>query len=154
MEVGKDQLTARTSADGMLLSIRMAPVLEIVGPMLDAMSAFLSERPDVQRKLRLRVMLAAEEIVVNAVRHGALAPEGPSIGITVRCKASGINTRVIYQGITFDPTKAVADPARRFEMPGGHGLDLVRKIADTFAYCRHGRWNVVALSHRPGRIRS
>jgi anti-sigma regulatory factor (Ser/Thr protein kinase) len=142
-----EKLSAKISPDRMLLSIKMPPDVMAIGQLLDTVSEFLSGHAGIRQEVRAHIMLAAEELIVNAVMHGGLTADAPAIGVTLRCVDDGVRTKIFYHGPAFDPTAPSDGRPTSLETPGGHGLNLVRNMADTFSYTRRGAWNVVMLSH-------
>lgn len=96
-----------------------------------------------------RLAVVVEELVSNAVRHGA---EAGMIAIELTLDADDGEVALVLtdNGVAFDPT---AD--RNFSGPdadtgGGVGLALVKAWANTFAYRRDDGRNVVELRLRLG----
>jgi serine/threonine-protein kinase RsbW len=95
-----------------------------------------------------RMHVALEEAVVNAVLHGF--PAGAVGEITVRLSMAGDTACLTIEdnGKAFDPT-AAARPARPSSLseavPGGWGLELIRKFCPTAAYERKNETNQLTM---------
>jgi len=137
---------AKIDRNGAALTIELAPDLSAIGTMLDAIEAFLADNA-VERSIGQHVMLAAEELVANAVIHGHAAEVANAIVLNIYCKPEQIVTQITYPGIEFDPTKPVERPPDRYAQPGGFGLELVWNAVDELTYRRRGNINIVRLSH-------
>ncbi len=132
--------------NGTALTIEFAPDLSVIGAMLDVIEGFLADN-DVEASLGKHVMLAAEELVANAIAHGHAVEAETAVVLDVGCEPGRIVTQIVYPGLEFDPTKPVARPSDRYAEPGGFGLDLVWNVVDEITYQRRGDLNVVRLSH-------
>ena len=146
MSTGRSGITINASEDGAALSLELVPELSVVGPMHDAIHAFLS-RAGADRPLVRRVMLATEELVVNAIVHGRAGRGVTSLAVDLRHRPDRIATRIAYDGAPFDPTAARPRPSGTGTRPGGLGLKLVHNAADAVSYQRRGGRNIVSLSH-------
>ena len=96
-----------------------------------------------------RLAVVVEELVSNAVRHGA-ADGTIAIDLLLTADDSEIVLALSDDGVAFDPT---AD--RNFAGPdadtgGGVGLALVRAWANSFAYSRDDGCNITELRLRLG----
>lgn len=96
-----------------------------------------------------RMHVALEEAVVNAVLHGF--PAGAAGEITVRLSLADDAVRLTIEdnGKPFDPTAAAPPPHARSlseAVPGGWGLELIRRFCPTAAYERKNETNRLTLS--------
>ena len=94
-----------------------------------------------------RLAVVVEELVSNAVRHGA---QGGSIAIDLELSAGDdeIGLSLIDDGVAFDPTVDRAFSGPDAETGGGVGLALVRAWANSLVYRRADGRNVVELRLR------
>jgi anti-sigma regulatory factor (Ser/Thr protein kinase) len=91
------------------------------------------------------IELAAEEALVNIIRH-AYAENGPG-EVEIRCRAEEdrVEIEFVDEGVPFDPTSK-AKP--QLDLPveerpvGGLGIFLIRKLIDEIRYRREGGRNV------------
>ena len=146
MPAARSDITVTTCDDGATLSVALQPRLDAVGPMHDAIAGFLA-RAGADASLVHRVMLATEELVVNAILHGRAGRSVTSLVLDIRHQPGRIATQISYDGDAFDPTAAPPRPGTADGRPGGLGLELVRNAADSFSYDRRGGRNIVSLSH-------
>ena len=96
-----------------------------------------------------RLAVIVEELVSNAVRHGA---DAGSIAIDLMLEAGEgeVAIRLSDDGLAFDPTAERNFAGPDVETGGGVGLALVRAWANGFAYRREDGRNVVELRLRLG----
>ena len=94
-----------------------------------------------------RLAVVVEELVSNAVRHGA---DGGSIAIDLELSAGDdeIGLSLIDDGVAFDPTTDRAFSGPDAETGGGVGLALVRAWANSLVYRREDGRNVIELRLR------
>jgi anti-sigma regulatory factor (Ser/Thr protein kinase) len=102
------------------------------------------------RTVAYAVRLCLEEVVLNAVTHGA-PPDGEAGDILVRLDRTpdGLRAWVEDHGPPFDPLSQEAAPLPRTleEAPlGGLGIRLIRAFASGISYCRAGGANRLTLS--------
>ena len=87
------------------------------------------------------VVLAADEAIANAIRHGCGGDPGKRIRCIARLDESG-NLAIIIRdpGPGFDPTK-VPDPTQGDALlaSNGRGLFLIRQLMDEVAFADGGR---------------
>lgn len=97
-----------------------------------ALTAFLSDA-GVPEAIAARAALLLEEVVLNALRHGA----APSVQVEARIGADGVGFVFEDAGIPFDPLAGeVALPDLKAERPGGRGLLLIRRFSTGGRYAR------------------
>lgn len=90
-----------------------------------------------------KLEVAAEEAVVN-IRHYSQATE---IALEVINRQSEISVQLTDDGVPFDPTTCVNDPAKQVDerQIGGLGISLIRQIADDLRYQRIGNTNQLTI---------
>jgi anti-sigma regulatory factor (Ser/Thr protein kinase) len=127
------------------LRVALTEVADLAG-LLDSIEARLSA-VEAPAKVINRCLLASEEIVVNALRHGR---ENPDDEVVVELSTGGqeIVVTVTYPGIAFDPSDPKSVPPIDLDRVGGDGLRLVHQMVDTIRYARHGGRNTVILIQR------
>ena len=97
----------------------------------------------------MKVALALEEAVVNAITHG-FAGLPPPHRITVRLDigAAALVAEIVDNGRPFDPTSApdpdLAPPLAERDL-GGLGVHLMRNMVDRIAYRRADGNNILRL---------
>jgi anti-sigma regulatory factor (Ser/Thr protein kinase) len=96
---------------------------------------------------RARLAVVVEELVSNAVRHGAA---GGAITIELALDAADGQVALVLEddGLAFDPTIERAFSGPDAETGGGVGLALVRAWANAFRYSRRAGRNRVELQLR------
>jgi serine phosphatase RsbU (regulator of sigma subunit)/anti-sigma regulatory factor (Ser/Thr protein kinase) len=99
-----------------------------------------------------RLDLCVSEWVENVTRYAYPAPSSPgSLSLTCTATAAGVAITVADTGFPFDPS-LVPSPTPPASLtaasPGGLGVHLVRKFADTFTYQRDGERNVLTIEIR------
>jgi len=135
------------AAGGARLRVALADVADVAG-LLDGIEERLAA-VDVPAKLRNRCLLASEEIVVNALRHGRENP-GDEVVVELCTGGQEIVVTVTYPGVAFDPSDPKSIAPMDLDRVGGDGLRLVHQMVDTIRYARHGGRNVVILVLRVG----
>lgn len=134
------------SADSAVpLRVAVVEVAELAG-LLDRMAACL-EAAGVPAGQRNRCLLASEEIVVNALRHGR---EDAREEVVVQLATAGgeIAVTVSHLGIDFDPSDPRSIPPMDVQRVGGNGLRLVHQMADSIRYAHHDGRSTVVLIQR------
>ena len=96
-----------------------------------------------------RLAVVVEELVSNAVRHGA---EAGTIAIELTLDADDGEVALVLtdNGVAFDPTADRNFSGPDSETGGGVGLALVKAWANSFAYRRDDGRNVIDLRLRLG----
>jgi serine/threonine-protein kinase RsbW len=92
------------------------------------------------------VLIAADEVISNALNHGGGAP---AVEVAAKVDADQVTIRIIDDGVAFDPLAAAApDTSLSIEDReiGGLGIHLVRKMMDHVAYERRGNHNRLQFS--------
>lgn len=95
------------------------------------------------KRVLKKLEVAAEEAVVN-IRHYSQATE---IALEVISRQSEISVQLTDDGVPFDPTTCVNDPAKQVDerQIGGLGISLIRQIADDLRYQRIGNTNQLTI---------
>jgi len=96
------------------------------------------------------VELVLEEVLMNVVLHGGAGSDDADRSMDLVVESTPDAVRMVFadRGIAFDPTTAAAHarPATLSDaVPGGLGIDLVRKRSRSLAYARKDDCNVLTV---------
>ncbi len=97
-----------------------------------------------------RAQLSAEELVVNAFKHGGR--DALTVSATLLASREKLRLRLEDNGAPFDPSKAQTretDATVESARVGGWGIELVRGFAQSVSYRRADDHNVVVLNFTP-----
>jgi serine/threonine-protein kinase RsbW len=103
--------------------------------------------------LAFRVELCLGEALANIVEHGFEGGQSGQIGLSFRADDEGLELVVVDDGSPFDPMSlpARASPRRLEDAePGGLGVPLMRRFADSCSYERRASQNRLTLTWRRG----
>ena len=106
---------------------------------LEALEAYLETR-GVPPSAVAPVMIAADEIISNALDHGGKDDLPPRVDVTARVAAGRVTMQVDDDGAAFNPLESAApdtELAVEDRAIGGLGIHLVRKLMDEVGYERH-----------------
>ncbi|MEM6944301.1 MAG: ATP-binding protein [Pseudomonadota bacterium] len=118
--------------------------LDDVPAVLDRLDCGLRGLP-VQDRPRRRVLMATEELSVNAFMHGGACANCP-VRVRLECDARSYLVQISFDGSAFDPTDTSAAGEQDPLTMGGNGLLLVQNLVDEIAYRREGETNLVSMS--------
>ena len=94
------------------------------------------------------MQVALDEILANAVTHGASAGGAREVRVAVTVRPDALEAEVADDGAPFDPLTA-AEPDRESPLEhrriGGLGIHFVRSLMSELRYRRVGRRNVLVL---------
>jgi anti-sigma regulatory factor (Ser/Thr protein kinase) len=99
----------------------------------------------------LRLTLAVEEVVTNAIKYGYDDGLPGRIDISMRITPGEAEVIIADDGKPFDPASA---PEADIDTPiadrhiGGLGIHLIRNFTDSLDYQRRDNRNVLRLTHR------
>lgn len=95
------------------------------------------------KRVLKKLEVAAEEAVVNI----RLYSQATEIALEVISRQSEISVQLTDDGVPFDPTTCVNDPAKQVDerQIGGLGISLIRQIADDLRYQRIGNTNQLTI---------
>lgn len=95
------------------------------------------------KRVLKKLEVAAEEAVVNI----RLYSQATEIALEVISRQSEISVQLTDDGVPFDPTTCVNDPAKQVgeRQIGGLGISLIRQIADDLRYQRIGNTNQLTI---------
>ncbi len=116
-----------------------------------AVEAFCT-RAGLDRDLALRLSLVVEELLTNAVTHGAGARQGARGRLTLGLVGDELELVYEDQAVPFDPLQGAPDPPLEQEVlqrpVGGLGLHLIRQLSDRQSYVFAEGWNRLTLHKR------
>ncbi len=95
-----------------------------------------------------QIELILEETLMNRAWHAFADDAEHQIELDVQVHEERIVMRFIDDGIAFDPTTAIARPLPTSlddAQPGGLGLMLVRRFAESVSYQRDGQRNILTI---------
>ena len=92
-----------------------------------------------QEQESMHIQLLVEELVVNAMTHGAANTSSGWVRLTIQNMPEGIQLELTDNGIYFNPL-ATDPPDIELDLDsrdiGGLGIHFVRQFADTLEYAR------------------
>jgi serine/threonine-protein kinase RsbW len=98
--------------------------------------------------------VAVEECGSNIVNHALQRDPRRKFEVAIEEQGEAVVLTFRDAGPEFDPTKAVLKQKADEEVPGGWGLELVRRFMDEIRYRREGGQNVLRLTkHLSSRTR-
>jgi anti-sigma regulatory factor (Ser/Thr protein kinase) len=97
--------------------------------------------------LRYRLGVIVDELVMNAITHGACAGEQQTLSVAVLDQPNELIIEIIDSGRPFDPTSHVLSRCHEgAQVPiGGVGLCLVRHLAHRMEYTRQKDHNSLLI---------
>lgn len=120
-----------------------------IGHMVEDTEQFFADH-GIDTSLRMKVDLALEELFVNMVTYNTESDH--DILVEMRPIAGGIEVSLTdFDVERFDPTAAPGvdvDAALEERTPGGLGLYLVLKMADSIHYEYHGRQSKITFTNK------
>jgi anti-sigma regulatory factor (Ser/Thr protein kinase) len=106
----------------------------------------------VPEKMIFGLALALEECGSNIVNHALKRDAGRTFSVAFDRNGDTFFIELRDAGPEFDPTTAPVRPPRAEDddVPGGWGIELVRRNLDAMRYQREGNENVLRLTRRLG----
>ena len=91
--------------------------------------------------------LALEECASNIVNHGLKRDAQQNFSVAIQRQGSRLLVELRDPGPAFDPTAASGSdlPPQDDDLPGGWGIQILRRYTDGISYRRDGAENVVLL---------
>ena len=116
---------------------------------VEALQSF-AQAQGVPEKMIFGLALALEECGSNIVNHALQRDSQRTFQVAFRRTADSFVIELRDQGLEFDPTAAPQrkPQAEDDDLPGGWGIELVRRNIDQIRYAREGDENVLRLSKR------
>lgn len=116
--------------------------------MLDQVEAFLGAH-GVHDDVLFRVRLALDELLTNAVTHGAQNNAKHDIEVLVEVDGDQVVCILRDNGVAFDPL-SMPEPDTTAALDdrniGGLGIHLVREMFSDLNYRRDGGWNILRFA--------
>lgn len=138
---------ARGAAAPPPLALRLIGQEARIGNATGALAAF-AERAGLPDGLRADLLTVLDELLANALGHGADDPARLEVEIGLSIEDGAVVLRFADNGASFDPLSAPPPPfdAPLIERPpGGLGLYLIRQLTDSQHYARQDGRNVLLL---------
>ena len=128
--------------------LRLEPALSEIGRLIEWVEARCAA-DDVGPEITMKMALALEEAVANAINHGlAGAPPPHRIAVRLEVTADRVAAEIIDNGRPFDPT-AMPEPDLSAGLeqrePGGLGIHLMRSLMDGMEYRRSEDCNILRM---------
>ena len=130
----------------MTLELHATP--EEVMRAVEALRLFAREQ-QIPEKVIFELSLALEESASNVVNHALKRDARQTFRVNVERSADELFVELRDRGPKFDPT-ATKDPGPKTEddLPGGWGIQLVRRYTDEFCYRHEGGENILRFGKR------
>ena len=131
------------------MKLRLQATPEEVMRAVEAWQRFAQARA-VPEKATFGLALALEECASNIVNHALRGDPRQTFEIAIQQTGDAIVIELRDPGPELDPTAAAARPpqADDDDLPGGWGIQLVRRYVDEIRYERVADENVLRLSKR------
>ena len=128
----------------MTLELHATP--EEVMRAVEALQKFAEERRLPERTI-CGLALALEESACNIVNHGLQKDRAQRWRVSIELAKDSFVIELRDRGPEFDPTAAPqrANQAQDNDLPGGWGIQLVRRNVDEILYQRSGGENILRL---------
>lgn len=115
---------------------------------LAAAVAEFAQRHQVPDVAAHHLVLAADELITNAIEHGG-SPSNHRIVVTLRREVDRVVVEIAHGGKAFDPTRDVRQPdldAAIDDRPiGGLGVHFAKTLLDSLSYVHRGGVNRLTL---------
>jgi sigma-B regulation protein RsbU (phosphoserine phosphatase) len=140
-------LTLEVNSGGYLnLALHATP--EDVMRGVEALQEFAAAQR-VPERMAFGLALAMEECSSNIVNHALERNPRRTFHVVIERTADSFTIELRDDGPEFDPTAAaLKPPAEADDMPGGWGIELVRRNVDDVSYRRESGHNVLRLTKR------
>jgi len=106
------------------------------------------ERHKIPQEAHYHLNIVAEELVLNAIKHGRCSPSQGAIQINLRLSGQELDITMTDTGIPFNPLDAPPPDltGSLADRPiGGLGIHLVRSLVNSVEYKREGGENQLRL---------
>ena len=125
------------------LRAKIAPLVPAVGALIDGISKVLKDH-GLSETARRRILIAIEEVVVNAATHRMEPAKGP-IDFRLSGTSEALVATIAYDGAEFDTSAPPDRAAPRPNELGGHGLNLAQTFASKIRHRYESGRNHVRL---------
>jgi len=119
---------------------------------LERLRAFIDgfcDREGLPDETRYHLGVALEELVINAMKHGACQPSNDAIRLSMRIEGGEVRMTLCDTGVPFDPLQA-PPPDLTQKLPhrpiGGLGIHLIRCLLPGIRYERRDGRNCLYLT--------
>jgi anti-sigma regulatory factor (Ser/Thr protein kinase) len=131
------------------MTLQLQATAEEVMRAVETLQEFAA-RQGVPEKVIFGLALALEECGSNIVNHALQRDATRSFKVVFERKGDGFVIELRDDGPAFDPTAAAPRKAQAEDddLPGGWGIELVRRQMDDISYQREGKENVLRLTKR------
>jgi anti-sigma regulatory factor (Ser/Thr protein kinase) len=138
----------RVTGDMEFDELQLEPLLSEIPRLIEWVEARCAAS-GVGGEIAMKLALALEEAVANAINHGLPGSPPPHrLAVRLGVDADTVAAEVIDNGRPFDPT-AVPDPDLKSSLEerqlGGLGIHLMRELMDGLDYRRSGDMNILRL---------
>jgi len=117
---------------------------------VETMQEFAQTR-GVPEKMIFGLALALEECGSNIVNHALQRDAQKTFQVVIDAAGDAFVIELHDRGQAFDQTAAARKPqAAEDDLPGGWGIQLVRRYVDEVVYVRQGEENILRLTKRIG----
>ncbi len=102
----------------------------------------------VPEEICYQLQIALEELVINAIKHGACEPKEGAIRLSVRRDGDNVSAVLSDTGVRFNPLDAPPPDLTKslYDRPvGGLGIHIVRHLVPSIHYERRGSRNYLYL---------
>ena len=130
----------------MILQLHATP--EEVMRAVEAFQEFARARQMPERTV-FGLALALEECGSNIVNHALHGDPRLKFNVNIGCTGTEVFIELRDRGPEFDPnTQPARPPVEQNDVPGGWGIQLVRRYTDQVQYRREGDENILRLAKR------
>jgi anti-sigma regulatory factor (Ser/Thr protein kinase) len=92
--------------------------------------------------------LALEECASNVVNHALQRDARKTFSVKFQHSRNSLVIELRDAGPEFDPAAVIVDKTDKDDLPGGWGIQLVRRYTDRIQYKRQGGENVLRLTKK------
>lgn len=129
-------------------TLRLANRLSEIRRLAAAVEDFASHH-QVPGKAAHHITLAADELITNAIEHGA-GLDRRRIMVTLRRESDRLVMEIAHRGTAFDPTARSTQPVLDADLDdrpaGGFGIHFAKTLLDGLSYVRRRGMNRLTLT--------
>ncbi len=104
-----------------------------------------AQQQGVSEKVTFGLALALEECASNIVNHALLRDAEKNFSVQIDITSNSCVIELRDRGAEFDPTAVPPGKCQPDDVPGGWGIQLVRRYTDEIQYARQEGENVLRL---------
>ena len=131
------------------MKLRLHATPEEVMRAVEALEQFGRERGVGDPEL-FGLALALEECGSNVVNHALQLDARKTFSVNFQHSRNSLVIELRDSGPEFDPTAVIVDKSEKDDLPGGWGIELVRRYTDEIRYERESDRNVLRLTKHLG----